>query len=268
MSTSSALKVETTETRVTLTLTRPDERNALGFPGDAEAFAAVAAQINADPHIRAVVVRGEGRAFSAGANIKDMRDRTGTFEGEGPALARAYERGVQGILKSMWSIEVPVVAAINGPAMGLGLHLALCCDLRIAVKEAKFGVPFLKLGIVPGDGGAWVVSRVLGPTRAAELMFLSRTITAEEGASWGFLNEVVAPEALADRVEAAVTTLEGQPPQALRLAKKLLRESYKLDFDSLMTLSASSMALVTSTEDHREALSAFFDKRPPSFQGK
>lgn len=265
---SGVFEVEARGKHLHVRMHRPEARNALGFAGDVAAVRALADRVNHDPQVRCVVLTGAGSAFSAGAPLTDLREKTGTFAGDGPALAHAIAAGVQEIVRVIWSIEAPIIAAINGPAIGLGLHVACACDLRIAAEGASFGVPFLRLGIVPGDSGAWLLTRMLGPTRAAQLMFTSKTVDAATIGSWGFLNEVVPAEALEARAEALADELDTQPPLQLRLAKRLYRESLTASFETLQTLSATMQALTHVSEDHKEAMAAHAAKRAPSFEGR
>ena len=165
----SALKYEKTANVVTLTIDRPESRNSLGEEGDGEAFAQACAQINADREVRCAILTGAGPAFSAGGNVKAMRERAGAFAGAGVHIRERYRSGIHRIVRSVWGIEVPLIAAVDGPAIGLGNDVACLADMRIAADNAIFGATFLKIGLVPGDGGAWILPRVIGAARAAEL---------------------------------------------------------------------------------------------------
>ena len=161
-----------------LTLNRPDRLNALPELEDGEAFREACEAINADPEVRCAVITGRGRAFSAGGDVKAMQARAELFEGSGVAIRARYRRVVHRIVRSVYELEVPLIAAVNGPAVGLGCDLAGLADMRIASDRARFGVPFLKLGIIPGDGGAWLLPRLVGYPRAAELLFTGELIDA------------------------------------------------------------------------------------------
>ena len=163
------LTVTTTDHVATLTLNRPESMNALGQAGDGDAFVAVCDAINADSNIRCAILTGAGRAFSAGGDIKAMQNRTGNFAGSPADIADGYRNNIHRILRALYNLRVPLIAAINGPAIGLGGDLACLADMRIASTSAKFGVTFLKLGLVPGDGGTWLLPRVIGEARAAAL---------------------------------------------------------------------------------------------------
>lgn len=255
-------------TRVTLTINRPDRRNPLGLPGDADWFAAAAARINADPAVRCVVLTGAGTAFSAGGDLVAMRDRTGTFAGGAADVAEGYRRDIHRMVRALWDIEVPLVAAVNGPAIGLGNDVACLADIRIAADGARFGATFLKLGLVPGDGGAWLLPRVVGMSRAAELLYTGRIIDASEALALGLVSKVVPAGELAAETGALVTAIAAQPPLALRMTKRLLRAGLTADYASVMELSAVLQADAHQTADHREALDAFFARREPRFTGR
>lgn len=253
---------------VTLTINRPESRNPLGEEGDGELFAAAAARINDDREVRAVILTGAGPAFSAGGNVKAMREKGGAFAGPGVAIRERYRTGIHRIVKSLWGIEVPMVAAVNGPAIGLGNDVACLADTRIAADTAIFGATFLKIGLIPGDGGAWLLPRVIGMARASELLFSGDTIDAKTAENWGLVSRVVPAATLMDEAKALALRIARQPPDVLRMTKKLLREGMGVSFDTIMELSASMQALAHHTEDHAEAVSAFLDKRAPSYKGR
>lgn len=251
-----------------LTINRPDSRNPLGHHGDGERFGAAAAAINADKGLRCVIMTGAGKAFSAGGDLKSMRERSGHFGGTPLELREHYRDSIHGIIRALWNIEVPIVGAINGPAIGLGNDVASLCDIRIAARSARFGATFLKLGLLPGDGGAWLLPRHIGWSRAAELFFTGDLIDAETARDWGLVSEVVDDADLMASAEALAARIMRQPPQALRMTKKLMRDGVTANFDSIMETSAALQVTLQHTEDHREAVDAFFEKRSPVFNGR
>jgi len=253
---------------VTLTMNRPDERNALGSHADCAALVDAVAQAEADPGVAVLVLTGAGSAFSAGGNLKAMRDRNGIGPLDSPLATRDnYRRGIQRIPQALWECELPMIAAINGPAMGAGLDLACMCDIRIAAQGAKLACSFIRVGIVPGDGGAYFLPRAVGWSKAAEMMFTGDALDADAALACGLVSRVVPPEALMDEAIALAERIAANPPQTLRLAKRLLREGQHARLDEMLQLSAAFQALAHETADHREALSAFFDKRTPVFTG-
>lgn len=263
----SALLIEQNGPVVTLVLNRPEMRNVLGEPGDGALFANAAAAISADPSVRCVILTGAGPAFSAGGNVKAMADKSGLFAGTPEDISAAYKRDIHGIVRALWSIEVPLIAAVNGAAIGLGNDVACLADIRIAADTAVFAVPFLKLGLVPGDGGAWLLPRVIGAARAAELFFTGQTIDAATALRWGLVSQVVPPAVLMEEARALATSIAGQPPGVLRRTKALMRQGLAADFATVMDASALAQGKAHASGDHAEALAAYFAKRPAVFQG-
>jgi enoyl-CoA hydratase/carnithine racemase len=251
----------------TLTITRPDAMNALGQPGDGDAFAAACAQINADRSVRAAILTGEGRAFSAGGDVKAMKERTGAFAGSPAEIREAYRSNIHRVVRSLWGLEVPLVAAVNGPAIGLGCDVACMADIRIASDKAKFGVTFLKLGLIPGDGGAWLTPRLIGTSRAAELLYTGDVIEAQMACDWGLVSRVVPHDTLMDEARTLATRIAQQPPHALRVAKSLLRHGQTASFDTIMEMSAAAQGLMHHTADHEEGVAAILEKRAATFTG-
>ena len=250
------------------TLSRPERLNALPDLEDGEAFAAACAAANADTAVRCVVITGAGRAFSAGGDLKAMRDRRDLFAGAGTEIRDNYRRVVHRVVRSLYGLEVPLVAAVNGAAMGLGCDIAGLADIRIASHDATFGVPFLKLGILPGDGGAWLLPRNVGYARAAEMLFTGDPINAATAERWGLVNHVVAPEALMSEALSLADRVAAHGPQALRMAKALLRQGRDMNFDQMLEMTAAMQALAHLTDDHAEGVAAVLEKRPPDFSGR
>ncbi len=251
----------------TLTITRPESLNALGEPGDGATFEAACRAINADRSIRCAILTGAGRAFSAGGNVKAMQAREGAFAGSPAEVREGYRGNIHRIARSLYHLEVPLIAAVNGPAIGLGCDVACFADIRIAADTAKFGVTFLKLGLIPGDGGAWLMPRTIGASRAAELLFTGDVIDAATAAQWGLVSRVVPSDQLMAEARALAEKIAMQPPQALRMAKLLLRQGQTASYDTLLELSAAAQALMHHTADHEEGVAAILEKRTPRFTG-
>ena len=264
----SALLFEKSGPIVTLTINRPDARNPLGEEGDGELFADAAARINADRDVRCAILTGAGKAFSAGGNLKSMRERSGSFAGAGVHIRERYRNGIHRLVKALWTLEVPLVAAVNGPAIGLGNDVACLADMRIAADNAIFGATFLKVGLVPGDGGAWILPRTIGHARAAELFFTGDAIDAPTALSWGLISKIVPADQLMAEARALAERVCRQPPDVLRMTKKLMREGQGVSFDTIMEMSAAMQSLAHLTTDHGEAVAAFFEKRAPDFKGQ
>ena len=261
------LLVERADHIETWTLNVPESRNAISDPAVVEALCARVEAVNADHEVRAVVLTGAGSVFSAGGNVKDMVERRGMFGGSPYQVREGYRWGIQQIPRALYHCEVPVVAAVNGPAVGAGCDLAVMCDLRVASSTAWFAESFVQLGIIPGDGGAWLLTKAIGPARAAEMALTGDRVSAQQAADWGLVNQVVAPEELMAAAGELAARVAKNPPHSVRMAKRLLRESQHQSLESLLELSAAMQALAHHTHDHHEALTAFTEKRPGHYQG-
>jgi len=251
-----------------LTLNRPEVLNALGREGDGEQVRAVCETINADPEIRCVVLTGAGKAFSAGGDLKAMRDRSGAFAGGPVAIRDGYRRNIHMVVRSLHGLDVPMIAAVNGAAIGLGCDVACMADIRIAADNAVFGATFLKIGLVPGDGGSWLLPRVIGMSRAAELLYTGKTIDAATAERWGLVSHVVPADRLIGDALAMAGTIAQQPPHALRLTKSLLRQGQNASYEAVMEMSAAVQAIAHQTEDHLEGVNAMIERRAPRFTGR
>lgn len=264
----SLIEIEYHDTVAVMTLSRPDALNALGLEGDGAAVTAACATLNRNQDVRCVVLTGAGRAFSAGGDVKAMQARTGGFGGPGVSIRESYRNNIHGIVNGVYGLEMPVVAAVNGAALGLGCDIACMADVRIASDRAKFGVTFLKLGLVPGDGGAWLLPRTVGMSRASELLFTGDVIDATTAADWGLVSRVVDHDQLMDEAVALARRMAAQPPHALRMSKMLLRHGQTSSYATLMELSAAAQALSHHTEDHMEGVNAVMERREARFTGK
>lgn len=252
----------------TLTFNRADTMNPLGASGDGAEVEAACTAINEDPGVRCAILTGAGRAFSAGGDIKAMRDRTGNFAGNPDQIAEGYRTNIHRALRALDGLKVPFIAAINGPAIGLGCDLACLADIRLASSAAKFGVTFLKLGLVPGDGGTWILPRVIGHSRAAELFYTGDVIDAATALEWGLVSRVIAPEALMNEAQAMAAKIAAMPPAALRATKVLLRQGRSVTYDTALELAATTQAHMHHTADHAEGVAALIEKRGPVFTGR
>lgn len=261
------LLISVTEHVETWTINRAEERNPISDTDMVRALVEAVNRVNQDRAIRAVILTGAGSAFSAGGNVKKMRDRTDLFGGHPHQMREGYRYGIQQIPLAFYRCDVPVIAAVNGPAVGAGCDLALMCDLRIAADTAWFAESFVKLGIIPGDGGAWLLPRVIGPARAAEMTLTGDRVSAQQALQWGLVNEVVPAAELLEAAGRLAQRVAVNPPHAVRMAKKLLRESGHTSLSTLLEMSAAMQPLAHHAPDHQEALSAFLDRREPDFRG-
>lgn len=251
-----------------LTFRRNDVRNALTGTALIDDILRTVAWADASPEISVLILTGEGEAFCAGGNVKEMRDRRGLFSGTVLEIQEQYRRGIQQLPLALQRVEIPLIAAINGPAIGAGLDLACMCDLRIASTSARMGETFLNLGIIPGDGGAWFLQRLIGYQQAAELTFTGRSIDAEEALRLGLLLKVVEPEKLLSEALELAARIAAQPPQALRLTKRLLKGAQRMELPDFLDLCACFQGMAHHTEDHGEAISALMEKRSGAYQGR
>ena len=252
---------------VTLTLNRHETRNAISEDEMIDAIVDGCARINADYSVRVAIITGAGSAFSSGGNVKDMRDKKGMFAGTATEIRDGYRKGIQRIPLAVQALEVPIIAAVNGAAIGAGCDLTMMCDMRIASEKALFAESFVKVGLVPGDGGAWFLPRVVGVSRANEMAYTGEPVNAQTALEWGLVSRVVAPEQLMDAANELALRIAANPPTALRMTKKLLKEGEHSRLDSLLEMSASLQALAHQTKDHAEAVDAIIEKRPPTFSG-
>ncbi len=245
---------------VTLTMNNPDKRNVLSGDYQAGDFEQACERINADLEVRAVILTGAGKAFSAGGNVIAMRDRTGLSAGTPAEIRTGYKSGIQRIPLAFYNLEVPTIAAVNGAAIGAGCDLACMCDIRLASEHAKFAESFVKLGIVPGDGGAWFLPRAVGMSKACEMAFTGDVIDAREALDAGLVSRVVAAAQLMPAARQLAERIAANPPHALRMTKRLLREGQHVRLDTLLEMSAAFQALAHHTEDHRNAVTVLAEK--------
>ncbi|MCZ4306971.1 enoyl-CoA hydratase-related protein [Zoogloeaceae bacterium G21618-S1] len=245
----------TVENRVaTLTFNRDDVRNALTGTGLIDDIVNVAEWVNGCDDVSVLVMTGAGSAFSAGGNVKDMAERGGDFAGDVAECADRYRRGIQRIPLALHNVEIPVIAAVNGPAIGAGFDLANMADIRIASSKAKFGETFLNLGIIPGDGGAWFMQRLIGYQQAFELTLSGRIVGADEAKTLGIVLDVVAPEQLMARAQEIAARIATQPPKATRLTKRLMKMAQRMELKDFLDLCATFQGMCHNEPEHLDAV--------------
>jgi enoyl-CoA hydratase/carnithine racemase len=249
---------------VTLTMNQPEQRNPLTGNSAVPELLAAVDRIHDDQQVRCVILTGNGPSFSAGGDIRQMKRQSGPEVSE-MAIRHEYRRGIQRVTLALFDLEVPVIAAVNGHALGAGLDLACMCDIRIASEKAKFAESFIKLGIVPGDGGAWLLPRVVGMARAAELAFTADVIDAQQALAWNLVSYVVPHEELMPAARALAGRIAQHSAHGVRLTKRLMREAIHARLAEILELSAVFQAVSHKTADHIEAVDAFLEKRAPRF---
>ncbi len=260
------VRYEIEEGIATLTLDREESRNAYS---EAMIDSIVRALNHAEESkdVRCVIVTGAGSSFSAGGDLQLMKDHAGMFEGNPVTLRSRYLRGIHRVPRRFARFEKPVIAAINGPAIGAGLDLACMCDIRIAANGARFGSTFVKLGLIPGDGGAYLLSRVVGFPRALDLVLTGRIIDTIEAERIGLVNELVDSHELMERARKRARKIAQNAPFAVRLAKSAIYQSYDLTLDGALNLAATYQGIVQNSDDHDEGVRALLDGRAPEFKG-
>jgi enoyl-CoA hydratase len=255
------VKVQREGAVATVTIDRPEARNAL----DAEtldALDAAFAALDADPALRAVVLTGAGdRAFVAGADIKAMA-------GLDEAGARAFAERGHRVADRIEATRVPVIAAVNGVALGGGCELVLACDFAYAARTAKLGLPEVGLGVIPGFGGTQRLPRLVGQPRAAELIYTGRIVDAEEALRIGLVNAVVEPAELLPRAQAVAAEIAARGPIAVAVAKRALRGGADLPLADALDIERGAFAALFATADQKEGMGAFIEKRPPNWTAR
>jgi enoyl-CoA hydratase/carnithine racemase len=252
---------------LTITLNQPELRNPISDLDVIDPLVEAFEVANADESVRVVILTGAGSAFSGGGNIKNM-GLGGPLNDPAPARTRRnYKLGIQRLPVLFEAIDVPVIAAVNGPAIGAGCDLACMCDVRIAAESARFAESFVKIGLVSGDGGAWLLPRIVGFSKASEMILTGDAITAAEALACGLVSKVVPDADLMTAAKAMAARIAANPPHAVRLTKRLLREAYSSSLSATLEISAGMQAMVSATKDHQEGIAAMVGKRPPKFTG-
>lgn len=263
---SEAVLYEQQDGVVTLTLNEPETRNALS-PDIIEALLSHVERINSDLGVGCVLLTGAGKSFCSGGNLKKIGERAAGLPL--PAEVRlGYRHGVQRLPMALYNLEAPLIAAVNGAAVGVGCDLAAMCDIRLAGASARFAESFLRVGLVSGDGGAWFLPRAVGLSKACEMTFTGDFVDAAEALAIGLVSRVVDDARLLEEAHAMAQRIAAQPRHALRLSKRLIRDSQRIDLPASLEMAASMQALAQHTDDHREAMAALAEKRPPNYRGR
>ena len=250
---------------VKITLNRADTRNALS--GDIiEGLVEYIQKADKDKNVGCVILTGAGKSFSSGGNLQEIKDMTTKDQMTQAQLEDWYRFGIQKIPLTMNSIDVPVVAAVNGHAIGAGNDLCTMCDIRIAGEDAKFSESFLRIGIIPGDGGSWFLPKIIGLARANEMILTCDVLDANKALDWGLVSKVVPNENLIVEAQQLAKKIASQPPEASRRAKRLLRMSQNVPLQDALEMAASQQSMLQQLDDHREAIDALLEKRKPNYK--
>lgn len=246
-------------------LNRPDLRNAISDLEMIDALVAAADRAQNDRTVRVVILTGNGTAFSSGGNVKSIRAELTDSDMTPSQLADWYLKGIQRIPLALYRLDVPIIAAVNGPAIGAGCDLACMCDIRIAAESARFAESFVKLGLIPGDGGGWLLPRTVGMSKACEMAFTGDQLDSGEALACGLVSKVVPDDQLMAEAMKVAQRIAVNPPISVRMTKQLIREGQRMELDTHLQLAAVAQATVQRTNDHVEAMAAIFEKRDPVF---
>lgn len=247
-----------------ITLNRPEAMNALTWD-QRERVITLLANASADPDIRAVVLTATGKGFCAGADLRGTPPQTDRVAGD---VSRMIRLGAQRLITAVLDCEKPVIAAVNGTAAGIGAHLALACDLVIAAEEARFIEVFVRRGLVPDGGGAYLLPRLIGPQKAKELIFFGDAVPAAEAERLGLVNKVVPADDLEAAARDWAERLAQGPTRALALAKQLVNASLDGDRAAALAAEATAQEINMSTADANEGVSSFVERRTPKYTGR
>ena len=249
-------------------LNNPDQMNAI-TTDMIDSLVEVLTHADFDKDIRVIVLSGAGKSFCAGGDIKAMEEKSGMFAGNSDELRSRYEHGIQQIPKCIEALSVPIVAMVNGAAVGAGCDLSMMCDLRIGSDSSKFAETFTRMGLVPGDGGTFFLQRVVGYSKATQMFLTGKMFAGKEAFDFGLMNFYVGLDSnLVSETELVANQICSQAPIAQKLTKKALKTSYKHDLATSLDMLASFQGITQRTQDHFEALKAFKEKRNPDFKSE
>ncbi len=260
------LQIEEDPPLLWVTLNRPQNSNAFSDEMITE-LCHVLREADWDDDVRVIILTGAGKSFCAGGDVKAMEEKTGMFAGDPEGLRRRYTKGIQQIPLTIEALHTPIVAMVNGAAIGAGCDLACMCDIRMGCPYSRFGETFAKLALVPGDGGTFFLQRVVGFAKAMELSLTGRIVSAEEALSLGLLNHLVEAENLKEETENLASSIATNSPIAVSMIKKAIRQARTAEISGHLDLLAAFQGITQRTEDHFEGVRALKEKREPHFKG-
>jgi enoyl-CoA hydratase/carnithine racemase len=250
-----------------ITLNNPDQMNAITIPM-IDSLVSVLKHADFDRNIRVIVLTGAGKSFCAGGDIKAMEEKSGMFAGESNELRLRYMHGIQQIPRAIEEISTPMIALVNGAAIGAGCDLSMMCDLRVGCSTSKFGETFTRMGLVPGDGGTFFLQRVVGYSKAMQMFLTADLFEGQKAFEFGLLNFLFEDSKVVEETEKLADKIASLAPVAQAMTKKAMKISYLHDLHTSLDALASFQGITQRTSDHFEALSAFKEKRTPKFKSE
>lgn len=250
-----------------VTLNRPKYSNAFSDEMIAD-LCCIFREADNDDDIRVIILTGAGKTFCAGGDVKAMEEKTGMFAGDSDELRRRYAKGIQQIPLTIEAISTPLIAMVNGAAIGAGCDLACMCDIRVGCRYSRFGETFAKLALVPGDGGTFFLQRVIGYAKAMELSLTGRIVPADEALSLGLLNNIVEEDSLKSETQKLARSIAANSPVAVSMIKKAIRAARTAEISGHLDLLAAFQGITQRTQDHFEGVRALKEKRQPHFKGR
>lgn len=247
-------------------LNRPDSSNAI----DSDMVIELCEQLkaaNASSAVRAIVITGQGKNFCAGGDLKAMKEKSGMFSGESNALRLNYEIGIQNIPRVIEDLETPIFAAVNGAAIGAGLDLSCMADIRLCGRSSKFGETFVKLGLIPGDGGAFFLQRAIGYSKALELTLTGEVFGAEKALEIGLVSKICDDEKLLEEAVSFAARVAANSPVAVALSKKAIKKGYRQSLSDQLEIAAAYQGIAQRTKDHEIGVDAMLARTTPVFTG-
>lgn len=245
----------------TITINLPDTRNPLSSPGTVDALVGALERADRDLEVRCVILTGAGSAFSSGGDLKSLGQPGGLGGGEPVRTPGQYAQNIQRIPMAFSMLEVPVIAAVNGPAIGAGCDLACMADIRIAGESARFAESFVKVGLIPGDGGAWLLPRIVGYSKACEMAFTGDPVDSAQALACGLVSQVVPDDGLMDAARALAERIAVNPPDAVRMSKRLMMRGREMRLVEVLELSGALQALAHTTPEHKQVVAGLIARQ-------